>query len=366
MINKNKNQTEYSQFTHSPRSVFFRGIFNYFKKTSTIITIIALVVVTSNLYFFTKDVEAAGIDNVTVTLVTSEAINTASQVQVVFTFTTLIATNTIKIYLGPDTTGDEWQLNAVTTADISCTDNGTGEVYTVNSVTAASATIPMWTQITATTVGTGATAVTCLIGDGTPNPINPISANGYNIAVITTNDSGSGIAYVGNGNDVTVSVDVLPNLSLTVGTADGVYCTTTAGVTSCNLGLALTTTTTSGSYDVDVGTNAASGASVYLAEDGNLRNGANDINDVADSAVTAGSEEYGVALTETGTAWTIDATYAAIDAPVITGPDLAATSAGPVNTSIDNVDIIHKVGIASSTLALTYTHIVTWTATANF
>jgi len=308
---------------------------------------------------------AAGIDDVTTTL-SVETVNTAAVVTVVFTFGTLIDTNVIKIYLGENTGGDEWQLNAIDTTDISCSDDGTGEVYTVNSVTAASATVPMWTQITATTVGTAATEVTCIIGDGAPNPMNPIGADGYSIAVVTTNDSGAGIAYVGNANDITVSATVLPNLTLTIGSADGTYCTTTAGVTTCNLGTVLTTTENDGSYDVDVGTNAASGATVNLAEDGNLRNGADNIDDVGDGDITAGSEEYGVVVTETGSAWTIDGTYLATEAPVITGPDVVATSTGPVDISTDNVDIIHRVAVATATKALTYTHIVTWTATANF
>jgi len=151
-------------------------------------------VVGASVWMKAQNGRAAGIDDVTVTL-SNEATSAASQVTTLFTFGTLSNGNTVKIYLGETTGGNAWGLNSVTTADISCSDNGTGETYTVNTVTAASASTPMWTQITATTVGSGATQVTCLIGDGTPNPTNPTVAGNYSIAVVTTNDAGAGIAY---------------------------------------------------------------------------------------------------------------------------------------------------------------------------
>lgn len=313
-----------------------------------------------------KIVNATGIDDVTVTL-SNEAVNTAAQVTVVFTFGTLVDGNVIKIYLGENTDGDEWQDNSITTSDIACSDDGTGEVYTVDSVTAATATVPMWTQITATTVGSGATQVTCTIGDDSPNPINPISADGYSIAVVTTNDSGAGLAYVGSANDVTVSATVLSTLALTIDNADSTACTTSSGVTSCNLGVIITTTINTGNYDVNVGTNAANGASMKIAEDGNLRNGSDTIDDIVEDTggtVTAGQEEYGIAVSADG-AWTKQGDFTDDDTPIPTGPSNVATTAGPVAYDND-VTISHRVAVAVSTKALTYSHIVTWTATANF
>lgn len=310
---------------------------------------------------------AAGIDDVTVTL-GNEATSAASQVTVLFTFGTLSNGNTVKIYLGETTGGNAWGLNGVTTADISCTDNGTGEAYTVNSVTAASASTPMWTQITATTVGSGATQVTCLVGDGSPNPTNPTVAGNYSIAVVTTNDSGAGIAYVGNANDVAVSTTTLPNLTLTIDNADGTSCTTASGVTSCNLGTVTTAVVNTGNYDVNVGTNATSGATMRIAEDGNLRSGADDIDDIVEDTggtVTAGVEEYGVAVTSDAS-WTEAGNFTDDDTPIAAGPATVATTAGPIASSGDDVTVTHRVAVSSATKALTFSHIVTWTATANF
>jgi len=312
-------------------------------------------------------VQAAGIDDVTVSFTDSQAINTETRIVVTFTPTTaLTASSTISIYLGETTAGDEFTDGDADQdgTDINCVQ--TGSTFENGSQADATATVPMLYYVELASVGAGTGTVTCTLGDGaTDAPSTPNAADGYSVAVVTENDSGAGIAYVGNANDVTVSVAVLPNLALTIDAADGTYCTTTSGVTSCNLGTATTAAVNSGYYDVNVGSNAASGVTLSLGENGNLRNGSDDINDVADSAVTAGSEEYGVAVTTSGT-WTIDGTYDGIDAPVITGPDVVATTTGGINIAGDDINVVHKVAISSLTKALTYSHIVTWTATANF
>jgi hypothetical protein len=272
----------------------------------------------------------------------------------------------ISIYLGEATTGDEFTDGDTdqTGADIACTQSGTA--FTTGAFAAAGATVPMLYSIEVDTVGAGTGAVSCTLGSGASDgPNNPAVADGYSVAVLTENDSGAGIAYVGNANDVTVSVIVMSNLALTIDGADGTNCLTASGVTSCNLGTALTTTVVDGYYDVNVGSNAGSGVTLSLAEDGNLKNNTDTINDVADNAVTAGFEEYGVAATTSGT-WEIDGTYLGIDAPVITGPDIVATTGGGIDIAGDDVNVVHKAAIASTTLAKSYSHTVTWTATANF
>ena len=298
-------------------------------------------------------------------VLSNEAVNTASAVSVAFPVTGLVNTNKISIYLGGFTGGSAWQLNSVTTADISCSDDGTGEAYAVDSVTAASATMPMWTQITATTVGAGAGVVTCIIGDGTPNPINPTAAGSYSISVVTTNDTGAGIAYVGNANDVAVSATVLPNLTLVIDAADGTKCATTSGVTACNLGVLTTAAVNTGNYDVNVGTNSLSGATLRVNDDGNLRNGANDIDDVVDgNLVTAGTEGYGIGIAATG--YTEAGIFATDDSPITASPVTVATSTGPLDPATSGVTVTHRATVSTITNAQTYSHLVTWTATATF
>ena len=300
----------------------------------------------------------------TVTL-SNEAIDTASTVTVVFLKQGLVNGNVIKIYLGDTTAGTPWQLNGVAAGDISCSDDGSGETYTVNSVTAASATVPMWTQITAATLGSGMTAVTCVIGDGSPSPKNPNGAGSYSVAVVTTNDTGAGLAYVGNANDVTVSATVLPNLTLVIDTADGTACTTAAGVTSCNLGIITTAAVNTGNYTVNVGTNAASGSTLKVNDDGGLRNGSDTIDDITENTtVTAGTEGYGIAITNTG--YTEVSPFDDDDTPITTSPQTVATTSGPIDPASTGVVVTHRAAISATTKALTYSHIVTWTATATF
>jgi len=342
-----------------------RTAFFYREVHDGIALAVLLAVMAVGIYFFLPRVEAAGIDNVTVTL-GNEATGAENQIIVTFTPTTALTTaSTISIYLGENTSGEEFTDGDADQdgTDIACVQSGS--TFNNGAFSAASASTPMLYYIEVNTGGNGNT-VTCTLGSGAADgPNNPGVAGGYAVGVITENDAGAGIAYVGNANDITVAVNMLPNLALTIDGADGTNCTTSAGLTSCNLGTALTTTVVDGFYDVNVGSNATSGVTLYLAEDGNLRNGSDDINDVADSAVTAGSEEYGVAVTTSGT-WSIDTTYSGIDAPIITGPDIVATTTGGIDITGDDVNVVHKAAIASSTVATTYSHIVTWTAVGNF
>ena len=168
--------------------------------------------------------QAAGLDDVTPTLSDSEATGAESRVQVVFTpITRLDTADTIRIYLGPNTGGSEWTDGDAdqSGADVACTQ--TGATFDTGTFSAATATVPMYYQMTKAS-GAGSTAtVTCTLGSGAADaPNNPAAADGYSIAVVTTDDTGAGIAYVGNANDVTVSATTLPNLSLTIAGADGI------------------------------------------------------------------------------------------------------------------------------------------------
>lgn len=311
-------------------------------------------------------VRAAGIDNVAAAFSDSEAVGAETRVVVTFTPTTSIASGYIKIYLGPATGGVEFTDGDADQSgtDIACTQ--TGATFSGGAFAAASATVPMLYSINVASGG-DTSAVSCTLGSGAADGPNlPATADGYSIAVVTNADSGAGIGYVGNANDVTVSATALPNLTLTIDGADGSICTTTSGVTSCNLGVVTTAAVNSGNYDVNVGTNATSGATMKIAEDGDLRNGADTIDDVAEEgAVSAGAEEYGIAVTSDAS-WTEAGNFTDDDTPIPAGPANVASTSGPIASTGDDVTITHKVAVSSTTKALTYTHIVTWTATANF
>ncbi|MFH0952018.1 MAG: hypothetical protein V1838_02395, partial [Patescibacteria group bacterium] len=334
----------------------------------------AVVVVTIlfSLGWLISNVQTArsgGIDDVTITLSDSEALNTESRVQVVFTpDTALTGGDTITIYLAENTGGTEWEDDDAdqSSADISCVQAGT--TFNNPVYAAATASVPMYYSQDVNTGGNLA-QVTCTLGSGAADaPNNPNTAGGFSIAVVTDDDAGAGVAYVGDANDIDVTVEVLPNLSLTIDNADASVCTTTGGgITSCDMGTVTTANVNTGNYDVNVGTNATTSASMKVNDDQDLTSGANTIADVIENnTVTAGVEGYGLQIVENGTEWTEVDPFDDDDTPITTSPVTVATSTGPADAAGDDVTITHRVAVSSITEAGNYSHTVTWTATADF
>jgi hypothetical protein len=119
------------------------------------------------------------------------------------------------------------------------------------------------------------------------------------------------------------------------------------------------TTVASSSLILTVSTDSASGYSVAITENSNLispRNGSyDDIGDVLDGEVTAGSEEYGINTTGGDGLLTTDT--AIQNTVIIASKNSAATrSATTIN---------FEAGVATSTFAGSYTQIVTFTASVN-
>lgn len=115
----------------------------------------------------------------------------------------------------------------------------------------------------------------------------------------------------------------------------------------------------SGSVVLNVTTDSTTGYTTSVTEDGNLRKGAggdnDDINDVSDGSVTAGSEEYGIATTGDGG---------------LLIPDTALNGEVAVAASNDEVTaqqttIAFKAAIARTSRAGSYSHVVTFSSTAN-
>ena len=367
MVNKTKNKI-YSQFSHNHKrgSCSSNRFFNR-NKIVTIVGVFALLFFIFQPFFIVREVQAAGIDDVLVSLPTG-AISTNETITIDFTHTNLAESDSFTIYIGEDTSGAEFGLNSVATTDIACVDDSTGETYTIDSIDAATAALPLRVGVTLTTAGAGGNKeVTCTIGDGSPDPTTPDTADGYSVSVVTPDDSGAGIAYVGGGNDITLSVEVLPNLSLTIDNADGTDCVTTSSVTACDLGAITTATVVDGNYDINVGTNAGSGATISINADAQLDSGGNDIDAVTvENTVDAGTEEHGISVVENGTAWTEDVAYDVDMSPIPVAEDVLATAGGVVDKSAHDITITHEVAISSSTAPGQYDQVITWTATANF
>ena len=89
-----------------------------------------------------------------------------------------------------------------------------------------------------------------------------------------------------------------------------------------------------------------------------MRSGANDINDVSDGTVTAGSEEYGIRTS--GNAGQMNSADTAITTVAQT---VASTST--IATS-EQTTITYKTGVSASTESGTYSQTVTFTTTVNY
>jgi len=351
----------YPQFSHKRGSSSNNRFFSR-NRIIGITAILILLVVTTGIYPPTKKVDAAGLDSVVTTL-SSEVADAESQISTVFTPSNpLIDNDRITVYVGEDSGGDPWTDDDVTidSTDVVCTQGGTafdGEFYN-----AAGANGPVNFGCDVAGAGDG-NPITVELGDGLGDDMyNPAGADNYSVAVVTTDDSGAGIAYVGDANDVDVSVTVLPNLALLIDSADGTNCTTTAGVTSCDLGTVLTTTIAEGNYDVNVGTNAAGGATISIAEDGDLGTIADC---TEDDTITEGTEDYGADITDNGmNAYLND--WADNDTPIEASETVANTGNENDITTGDDFNFSHEVAVDSTTAAGTHSHTVTWTATGDF
>jgi len=171
--------------------------------------------------------------------------------------------------------------------------------------------------------------------------------------------------YVGSANQVNISANVESALTLAL------------SGTSCALGTFASNKINTCSYDVTVNTNAGTGYIAYVRDDGNLRHGADDIND-ASGEIADGVEGQGVATSDSDYATlnldqyitkadcgTRNGGTTHVPAVGMDGTDYSfAKATGPVAN--DLTTLCQSASIAGSTPAGTYTQTVTITAVAQF
>jgi hypothetical protein len=124
-----------------------------------------------------------------------------------------------------------------------------------------------------------------------------------------------------------------------------------------DLGSLSVTAVRTGVSRTEVTTNAENGYTVSVKSDGELRNGADDINKVTDGAVSLGNEEYGIETVGTYASGTND--FALNE----TGQAIQVRSAAG---SSDRVGVIYKAAIDYATQGGSYSQIVSFYLTANF
>ncbi|MBI4992552.1 MAG: hypothetical protein HZC26_00200 [Candidatus Magasanikbacteria bacterium] len=140
--------------------------------------------------------------------------------------------------------------------------------------------------------------------------------------------------------------------------ASGVALSATLSTNSVALSSLSTSAVNSASQILTVTTNSPTGYTTTIIEDGNLRSGSDDINDVSDGAVTLGSEEYGISTS--GAAGQFNSTDTSITGVAKT---IATTSTIAIS---EQTTITYKAAISGTTVAGSYGHTVTFTTTANY
>lgn len=140
--------------------------------------------------------------------------------------------------------------------------------------------------------------------------------------------------------------------------ANTIYVSATLSQSSISLGSLSAAAVASGSETITVSTNSPTGYAATIVEDGNLRAGANDINDVLDGSVTAGSEEYGIITS--GVAGQMNGADTAITGAA---QSVAASSTPVLN---ETTTLTYKAAISGGTVSGYYSHQVTFTTTVNY
>ena len=195
--------------------------------------------------------------------------------------------------------------------------------------------------------------------------------------VSSNNDYGGALIYVGSANVVTVTASVSPALAFAIRNS-----TDTGTTNTCALGLLTLTAVNTCAYRLKVTTNSASGYTIQINSDGDLRrSGSGDVADNLDIdrttsgvAVASGTEGYGIAITagsNTGgsvtrqTGFTVDDSQLPISTP--TNFIVGAGTNNPGGTDTTNTVLItHRAAMDGDTNTGNYSQLVTYTVSATF
>ena len=126
---------------------------------------------------------------------------------------------------------------------------------------------------------------------------------------------------------------------------------------SIALGNLSTTAVASASHTISTSTNAYRGYLTSIVADGALRTSAIDVNGVSDGTVTAGNEEYGIALSGD------DRAFADDRAPSTSAQTIASRTNWKNGAQ---TTVTYKASIDSATLVGSYTQVLTYTSVGNF
>ncbi|MBI4435252.1 hypothetical protein HY630_01130 [Candidatus Uhrbacteria bacterium] len=166
------------------------------------------------------------------------------------------------------------------------------------------------------------------------------------------------VASLGSG---TITVDVWKNggtVPTVDGTNDYVYPITSTSVAIGDLS-ASSVATTLVAFEVNAAND--NGYVIQIFEDGNLRSGSSDINDVSDGTVTAGAEEYGARSSDTSLS---SSTFDTADTALTTTASDVATESGVIFESRNFITL--KASMAAASAGGDYSHLVSLIASGNY
>lgn len=196
----------------------------------------------------------------------------------------------------------------------------------------------------------------------TVSSVSGISVNDY-IAIIQ--DRGvsqvSAIGKVTSIGSSSLTVDSLTNggTAPTVdGTNDYVYVLSGATV---SYGTLSDSSVSTAIVSFEVSADSASGYVVQINDDGNLRSGSNDIDDVTDGAVAEGSEEFGARSSDTTLA---SSTFDTADSAMTTSRQDVVTRSSV--SMADRSFVTFRASISTSTTAGSYGSVISFIASGNF
>lgn len=168
-------------------------------------------------------------------------------------------------------------------------------------------------------------------------------------------------SVMGEAGGVHETVSTSTNYSLAAGfqAMAGVALSATLSTNAVSLGALNVNQVVTASQTITVTTNATNGYTVTIQEDGNLRSGTDDINDVTDGAVTIGKEEYGIRTS--GAVGQMNNS----DTAITSSPQIVATNSTLATN--EQTAITYKAAAAvGDTQSGNYSHIVTFTTVANY
>lgn len=345
-----------------------------------------------------------------------------------FTSTTSVTDGAIRIYIeAPDTTSSSndgnpdggsnagYDLNSLTGSNITCPTPGSSSITfatptATRSGDTASGGVDGWHTFECPFSGTlqaNDTLSNLYIGDstGTSRLINPAPDDSHSIGTADTykvkievldsmanNRRAIDTVQLSTAliEAVRVTATVDPTISMTIcgadtcndvepgDTVDGETLSSNSGATSTSTSVALGTLSLSAArlqaQKITISTNASSGYSLTALDDGNLRKGSDDIDDVVTPPTspavlnTPGTEAYGihpsgsnVNTTTWGSGGASANKYSGTDTS--TAVTLASTT-GP--TAATATYVTYKANISATTAQGTYSHIITYIATGTF